>query len=93
MNIISVKWIKPIAYALMMLALAVTATSCSENVLDEQSALKKVETKFSSVNVKGAKGIVYLTDNPESRGFRGPGYYIVYENGDYEPFRVCDQKR
>lgn len=92
MNIISVKWIKPIAYALMMLALAVTATSCSENVLDEQSALKKVETKFSSVNVKGAKGIVYLTDNPESRGFRGPGYYIVYENGDYEPFRVCDQK-
>ena len=70
-----------------LLLLVACISSCSSEDTPEQ-ATDKVEKTFSRTNIQGAKSICYVSGLVQSRGFEGDGYYVVYPNGEMEPFCI-----
>lgn len=71
--------------------MAFFTVSCDESLSNEEADQKAKET-FVSANTENAVGIQYLNSDPASRGFKGEGYYVVFQDGSIEPFGIRNSK-
>lgn len=74
-------------FLLALSAVMLTCLSSCDNEPDLEDIPSAVESTITRTNIKGAKSISYMSSS-NSRGYSGPGYYVIFDDGSVEPFGI-----